>query len=275
MLDFGIEIEFLVPGAAGQIRNIARGAAQELTEAGVTCAFEGYNHERRSAWKIVTDGSLTAPAGYVGLELVGPPMNEMRFDEITLACQTLKNRLHAATNRSCGLHVHIGAQQLTVETMRRLAFLYIENEDIIDGLLPPSRRGNGNQYIRSLKQNADIRALEGATSVETISTAILSEFQTGRQNRRPSRYVKLNFTSYWRHGTVEFRQHSGTIDSVKIIRWINFCSKLVSAAGMPQSTPIVVSNAALERRLRRARKSAIIYGLAVPDRGPPQRSRGL
>lgn len=270
MLDFGVEIEFLVPGVSGQTRPIAQGIATELSEAGVVCQFESYNHERRSCWKIVTDASLSAPAGYVGLELVGPPMNEVRFGEITLACNTLTERLHAKTNRSCGLHVHIGAQQLNIDTMRRLAFLYIENEDIIDGLLPPSRRGNSNQYIRSLRHNADIAALNTATSVEQISLAILKTNEGSWRNTptaKPSRYVKLNFTSYWRHGTVEFRQHSGTIDPVKIIRWIGFCSKLVDAAAMPQNAPRIIQNAALESRLRRAKKSATIYQLAARPEG--------
>lgn len=42
-----------------------------------------------------------------------------------------------------------------------------------------------------------------------------------------SRYFKLNSQSYWRHGTVEFRQHSGTIEFEKIKNWLFFCARLI------------------------------------------------
>jgi hypothetical protein len=35
------------------------------------------------------------------------------------------------------------------------------------------------------------------------------------------RYHKLNLSSYVSHGTIEFRQHQGTINYVKISRWID------------------------------------------------------
>jgi hypothetical protein len=42
-----------------------------------------------------------------------------------------------------------------------------------------------------------------------------------------NRYHKLNTESYWRHNTVEFRQHSGTIEYEKISNWILFLARFV------------------------------------------------
>ena len=42
-----------------------------------------------------------------------------------------------------------------------------------------------------------------------------------------TRYVKMNFQSYTRQGTVEFRQHSGTTTFSKIKNWILICARLI------------------------------------------------
>ena len=51
--------------------------------------------------------------------------------------------------------------------------------------------------------------------------------QLARSITGGSRYFKLNVQSYWRHGTVEFRQHSGTVEFGKIRNWLLFCARLV------------------------------------------------
>lgn len=266
-LDFGIEIECLIPGVRNFISNVARGVAADITSAGLPCAFAGYTHARADQWKIVTDASLTAPTGYVGLELVSPPLNDSHLDQIDTVCNVVRG-LHARTNRTCGLHVHIGARQLAFTTLKRLAFLYIENEDVIDSLMPPSRRGPaaGQGYCNTMK-SVDFAALNRANTVQEIALAIRVE--NTRSNPTPSRYVKLNFSSYWRHGTVEFRQHSGTIDPVKIKRWVVFCQKLVDVAGIdrPITVPRPNQDAELARRIVRARQLRLIYEMVAREQG--------
>jgi hypothetical protein len=56
------------------------------------------------------------------------------------------------------------------------------------------------------------------------------------------RFVKLNYQAFWRHGTVEFRHHSGTVDAAKIIKWVVFCQKLVETAIREANEPIVSAN---------------------------------
>lgn len=41
------------------------------------------------------------------------------------------------------------------------------------------------------------------------------------------RYRKLNFNSYIQHGTIEFRQLEGTLDSEKVAAWIEFCTSFI------------------------------------------------
>ncbi|WP_279236979.1 amidoligase family protein [Heliorestis convoluta] len=42
-----------------------------------------------------------------------------------------------------------------------------------------------------------------------------------------SRYLKLNIQSYWTHGTLEFRQHGGSLDGEKVTNWIIFSQSIV------------------------------------------------
>jgi hypothetical protein len=263
-LDFGIEIECFIPGQTAFRNRVAEGIARDVTEAGAPMAYEGYNHHRRNHWKIVTDASLSGPAGYLGLEFVSPPLNDEGVPQIDAVCRVLQAN-GARTNKSCGLHVHIGAQHLGLDTLKRLALLYIENEDVIDSLMPPSRRRNANErYLASPKATADLGMIRRAVNVQQIAGGV-------RGGLSPNRFTKLNLTSYWKHGTVEFRQHSGTVDAEKIKRWVYFCQKLVDVAATDQ--PIVVPartqqiNPQLERAFRRARKSAVVYNLAIRPEG--------
>lgn len=59
------------------------------------------------------------------------------------------------------------------------------------------------------------------------------------------RYYEVNFRSCEQHGTVEFRQHEGTMDPNVVITWVEFVLALVqttlckSEAGVRQLQPTV------------------------------------
>ena len=48
--------------------------------------------------------------------------------------------------------------------------------------------------------------------------------------RLRNRFRKLNLTSFWRHGTVEFRHHQGTVEPQKAEFWVKLCLRMVAAA---------------------------------------------
>ena len=225
-LTYGIEIEVILPGGMTH-----HNAAMAIDAAGAPCYAAGYSHTpERTKWKIVSDGSLSSSGipGGNGAEIVSPILTDITLeDQVNKVCATLAS-VGARVNRSCGLHVHIGARHLSLPAMKKLAELYAENEEVIDGLLPPSRRGSANAYLQPVK-NLNRSRLQQATDVAGIANSISSR-----------RYVKLNFQSYWRQGTVEFRQHSGTIDPAKILRWVSLCAKLIAAAEREQSVPVAL-----------------------------------
>jgi len=53
---------------------------------------------------------------------------------------------------------------------------------------------------------------------------------TGHRHTPDNRFWKLNYAAHLRHKTVEFRQHSGTLDATKAVNWLVTCLRMVQAA---------------------------------------------
>jgi len=205
MNTYGIEIEFTCRVSIYDV-------AQALQNAGVACEAEGYNHSTRSHWKVVTDASVRG-----GYEVVSPILNDNNFEsEIKKVCEGLAS-INAGINQSCGLHVHHGARDLTVETAKNLVKMYKANESHIDSFMPRSRRDNNNQYVRTLEA-VSVASIESADDLRDVSYAM------------GTRYRKINLESFWRHGTVEFRHHSGTVEASKIINWVKLTRAMLNVA---------------------------------------------
>lgn len=206
-LTFGVEIECFLP------KNKTRQAlADHLTAAGTATATQFYGHHRCESWKIVTDGSL---GDYDrGCELVSPVLSGVEgFAAVRVACDALVS-FGCTVKRTCGLHVHVGVPTTEVGFFKKLIGLYAQYEPVIDTLVSPSRRDNS--YCRSVGSNPRVN---GARTLETLRAAY-----------GHNRYRKLNLEAYWRHGTVEFRQHQGTVEGEKVVYWASFCIKMVAAA---------------------------------------------
>lgn len=196
---FGVEIECGVP------RNAIASAAEQT---GLYYRYEGYNHDDGKAYfKFVRDGSLTCADS---IECVSPVLKGTNGKKaLKTVCETL-NRAGATVNRSCGLHVHIGAATLTGAQYANVFANYAMLERVIDTFMAPSRRNN--VYARSL------------AGYDFTHAAAFSDI---RRILGRNRYHKVNAESYHAHKTIEFRQHGGTTDYEKISRWVQFCGKLV------------------------------------------------
>ena len=199
---FGVEIECFA--ASSSIR-------QAASDNNVSYAYEGYNHRSNNHYyKFVSDASVTGMDNPI--ECVSPVLKGGKdgLKSLEQCCKAL-NEANAKVNKTCGLHVHIGAEKLSGEQYVNVFVNYQMLEQLIDSFMPQSRRGNNNGYCCSIvshnfnecHNHADVR----------------------RELR--SRYHKVNAESFERHKTIEFRQHSGTTDFQKISMWVKFCAKLV------------------------------------------------
>ncbi len=193
----------------------------KLNRAGIDCEIEGYNHTTRRHWKIVSDSSLS---GNNTFELVSPILvGEAGLRELETVCRVL-GECGAKVNKSCGTHVHFDASGFNINTWKRIYINYFRLENTIDGFMPRSRREN--TYCRSLKNIHSFEPkIEGCTTLDDIASVFSHR-----------RYYKINPVSYSRHNTCEFRQHSGTVEYIKISSWIKFLNNLVEYSKENQVT---------------------------------------
>ena len=212
---FGIEIECGSP-AAGEL-------AARIAQAGIRVRAEGYNHETRSYWKIVTDGSIrNLNPGFVGVEVVSPVLTGAEgIAQIEKVCAVLVAQ-GCIVNATCGMHVHVGASDLTLTNFKSLVKAFNRYEVAMDSFMPASRRASTNHFCKALAYNhSDFNAaVDGASSINTLITRTVGD----------DRYRKLNLTAFWRHQTVEFRHHSGTVEAEKATQWVRFCLLFVESA---------------------------------------------
>lgn len=196
-LTFGVEIEIL--------STVDRSAiATALQAEGINAVVEGYNHLTQRYWKLITDASC-------GLEVVSPILSgEQGLNELKKVCEVL-TRVGCKVDKSCGIHVHIGADALGVDRVKSVIKRWLTNEaQNLDSIQPPSRRGTNNPYCQPLANTIRTHLIDNCFTIEDLA------------NIQSTRYSKLNLQSYRTHRTIEFRHHSGSTDSTKITNWVKF-----------------------------------------------------
>lgn len=166
-------------------------------------------------WKIVEDSSC-------GWEVVSPILNGYNgYSQIERVCKILKKN-GAYTNVKCGLHVHIGVENLSVDEIRNVVLRYKSNSHHIDSFLPLSRYNN--EFSKPLGITINRKILEQALTLEQLQMA---QYQ---------RYSHINLYPLRCYGTMEFRQHSGTINPNRIINWIDFLKYFIESTVFFKST---------------------------------------
>lgn len=240
-LTFGAEFEVVLPAGL----NEREGARAVSAAAGLPVYFGRIYNDPAPAgsWKATTDGSIR---GGIGLEFVSPILTgDDGLEQVRKICAALTS-VGATVNATCGLHVHVGAQNEGVEFFKSLIKLYGRFESALDEIMPASRRSNGAQYCRSVTL-VDQAAVNAARTKEELAFALARASGAGA-----AKYHKVNIVPHHKP-TVEFRHHAGTTDAAKAINWIMVCLRLVAAAkagktGAGQMIAIDHANFALKTR---------------------------
>ena len=213
-LQFGVEIEFY---------NVHyKLAIKELRAAGLDVAdFAGYTHEdSETAWKVTTDSSVTSynTGLYAGLELVSPILKgDKGLDDLRTALTVLSN-IGARVDSTCGLHVHHNASSFDHQQLINIVNLYYTHQAGINTILPKSRRTSARaRYCKPIptRSLAAINYQKQYTHCETENQKLMKAV-----NSFKTRYLVINLHAFAVHKTVEFRQHSGTLDADKAEAWI-------------------------------------------------------
>jgi len=159
-------------------------------------------------WKFQKDVSIAGPDNEK-CEMVTPILT---YSDMELLQELIRQLRHAGAksdaSRGCGVHIHIGAQGHTPQTLRNLANIMASHEELIADALNLNRY-RMDRYCRTV----DPRFLEQLNRRKPKTMAQLADIWYGSQNANygrsqhynDSRYHMLNLHATFTKGTVEFR----------------------------------------------------------------------
>jgi Ca2+-binding EF-hand superfamily protein len=230
----GVEFEVVRPKEVSY-REFVNSIVKKFRENGLDVQAEGYNHNTRNYWKLVPDASISAQQGDSlrgdsGIECVSPVLSGKKgIVDIKKAIRSLVGA-GASINKSVGYHAHFGIGGLSIEHLRNLLYNYRGFEPIVDTIMLDNRRGAVNsssesQWAKSLyrkypNENDFWQLLESCQTISDIQSQVF----------RNDRYQKTNLMAYGRYGTIEFRQHGGTLEEDTIIYWLYWLHFLIQVS---------------------------------------------
>ncbi len=219
---FGVELEIIVPDRLYELSYLDETAAL-LHAGGIKARSSNYSHKASLSWKVTTDGSLSRG----GIELVSPILEgEEGLAEVAKVCAILTSNGYRVDG-SCGLHVHIDARDFDTKGLFRVVRQFLAEETNFDRMVDPQRQYNtychsNLSYIPTYSDGLE-RLKLAHTKIGYSASHVARVFGNGR-------YLKLNIQALWRHHTIEFRQHEGSIDAAKVTSWIRLVGLFTDAA---------------------------------------------
>jgi hypothetical protein len=230
--NFGIEIEL-----TGITREQAARVIAEYFHS--TPRYEGTGYRTWTAtdtqgrtWKAMSDASISCQRKVGGAivnvdndyscEVVSPILQYSDIEDLKAIVRALR-AASAIANSSTGIHVHVGAETHTAQTLRNLANIVASREDLIAHALAI----NPNRYSRYC-QPADKRFMVELNSKKPATRAALQAIwynghDGSSSHYDSSRYHLLNLHATWTKGTVEFRCFNGSTHAGEIKAFIQFC----------------------------------------------------
>jgi hypothetical protein len=176
--------------------------------------------ERLRAWSIKADGSVRGNNGSYdsGYEVVSPVLQGADgFNDLRKVMDML-NAEGFGINNTCGLHVHLDVGDLDHRQIAAFARTWLSNQDLINWLVHFRRRtDNYAEYCQPLTEAIVARA-EACRSKRDIP-----------YNVRAGRYYTVNLAAIGTYGTIEIRQHHGTLSYYEVESWIRFAIGLFDA----------------------------------------------
>ncbi len=193
-------------------------------------------------WKFQKDVSIAGPDSEK-CELASPILT---YDDMELLQELIRRLRHAGAKsdatRGCGIHIHVGAQGHTAQTLRNLANIMASHEDLIADALDLDQ-GRIHRYCRTV----DPRFLDQLNKKKPKTMAQLADIWYGSQNAtygrnhhyNDSRYHMLNYHATFTKGTIEFRlfqfdapsaERKGGLHAGQLKSYIQLCLALSQMA---------------------------------------------
>lgn len=179
-------------------------------------------------WTIMSDSSIRAASLDQRCELVTPILTWNDIPTLQEIVRKLR-RAGAKVNDSCGMHVHIGAQNLNAKQIRHLVNTFASREEIFYHALKVHE--NRREYCRP----TDERFLNRLNQKKPATLDELEIVWYGNNGDHDyhydeSRYTAINLHALFTKGTIEFRIFNATLHAGEVKAAIQFCAALVAFA---------------------------------------------
>lgn len=159
-------------------------------------------------WKFSRDGSIAGP-DFQKCEMITPILTYADMDLLQGLIRRLrKEGARSDATRGCGVHIHIGANGHTAQTLRNLANIMASHENLLIDALKIDR-GRIDTYCRTVDpQFLDRLNKEKPSTWEKLADVWYqgNGANFGRNHHyNDSRYHMLNLHATFTKGTIEFR----------------------------------------------------------------------
>ena len=193
-------------------------------------------------WKFQKDVSIAGPDEQK-CELVTPILTYGDIETLQELCRQLRHAgAKSDASRGCGVHIHIGAQGHTPQSLRNLANIMASHESLIAEALKLDR-SRMSRYCRTVDPNflAKVNSRKPKKMAQLADIWYTSHGASyGRnQHYNDSRYHMLNLHATFTKGTVEFRlfqfdeptaERRGGIHAGQLKSYIQLCLALSQMA---------------------------------------------
>lgn len=240
-LHFGIEMEMtgITRAQAANLMGVFFGTGRGTHKGGTYDTYTASDDKGRT-WKAMSDSSIWAQRKVGGqiegatneyrTEVVSPILSYNDIPKLQELVRTLR-KAGALVNSSCGIHIHVGAEQFTPKTLRNLVNLMASKEDMIYHALQidPIREG---RYCQKTDGTflAKLNKKQPQTMAEFADIWYIQAPFGRNKHYNCSRYHGLNLHATFTKGTVEFRLFNGTLHAGEIKAYIQFCLALAHQA---------------------------------------------
>lgn len=163
-------------------------------------------------------------------EFVSPILSSFNSDGLLKLCTDLPDD---EDNTTPGIHVHVGALDLTVTDVARLLTSY----SAIEPLLVPLYHRQEFGYCKEMEP-ANIQWWLGAARKFMQDTGNIPAPKDICHSQPADRYRDVNLQALDKHGTVEFRSMGPHYNYDHLVRWAWVCRELVNVSklGLPMNT---------------------------------------
>ena len=193
-------------------------------------------------WKFQKDVSIAGPDEQK-CELVTPILTYDDIETLQELCRQLRHAgAKSNASRGCGVHIHIGANGHTPQSLRNLANIMASHESLIAEALKLDR-SRMSRYCRTVDPNflTRVNSRKPKTMAQLADIWYTSHGASyGRnQHYNDSRYHMLNLHATFTKGTVEFRlfqfdeptaERRGGIHAGQLKSYIQLCLALSQMA---------------------------------------------